>query len=222
MKGFRFLSGLAVLQLCGCATIMRASLESTPDPDYPFGKPDTPVVVMAVPGSENELQSRYYVPRVVTALRQRGYRQVVAETDLDRLDTAARLQFQVGVRSESRPFTYRSADYGPVPTVVTECHTDERRRGSSTHCVTVPGTRYGVIGYSDKTGYRTLRYFTLTGYDLVSHRKILQLQATGANSGCSEIAEYDFLATQALARMSFDHIVQQNFSVEMPDGYRCR
>jgi len=222
MKGIRSFSALATLLLCGCATTMRASLESTPDPTYPFADPETPVVVMAAPQSANELQSRYYVPRVVAALRARGYRHVVGETDLDKLDSPARMQFQVEVRSETRPFTYRSADYGPVPTVTTECRTDEGRHGSATHCVTVPGSRYGVVGYSDKTGYRTLRYFTLTGYDLLSHRKILQLQATGANAGCAEISEYDFLATQALNRMSFDHIVQQNFSVEMPEGYRCR
>lgn len=223
MKAFRLLCGfVAFAALSGCATFMRGSLDSTPDPTYPFSNLETPIVVMASPESTNVLQAKYYVQRVVSALRMRGYTDVVAEQDRLRLKAPAQLEFWVDVESKTQSFTYRSADYGTVQTgVATNCYTDEGRHSSSTRCVTAPTTGYGVIGYSDKTGYSTSRRFVLNAVDLKQRRKVLQLQANSANAGCSELADFDFLAEQALERMNLYQIVRQSFTVKMPEGYSC-
>lgn len=223
MKAIKLLCCLAVFTvLSGCATFMRGSLESTPDPTYPFSNLDTPILVMASPESANQLQSKYYVQRVVSALRMRGYNEVVAEQDKAKLKSPARLEFWVDVSSKTQSFVYRSADYGTVQTgVATSCDTYEGRHSAATRCVTAPTTGYGVIGYSDKTGYSTTRQFILNAVDLKERRKVLQLQATSGNSGCNEIADFDFLAEQALERMNFYQIVKQNFTVKMPKDYQC-
>ena len=223
MKAIRFFCCLAALAaLSGCATFMRGSLESTPDPTYPFGDMNIPIVVMASPESANVLQAKYYVQRVVTALRMRGYNDVVAEQDRAKLKAPAKIEFWVDVSSKTQSFTYRSADYGTVQTgVATNCNTYEGRHSAATSCVTAPTTGYGVVGYSDKTGYSVARQFILNAVDLKERRKVLQLQASSYNSGCSDIADFDFLASQALDRMDFYQIVKQNFTVKMPKGYQC-
>lgn len=223
MKAIRFLCCLAALALLsGCATFMRGSLESTPDPTYPFSDMNAPILVMASPESANILQSKYYVQRVVSALRMRGYNDVMAEQDRAKLKAPAKIEFWVDVSSKTQSFTYRSADYGTVQTgVATNCDTYEGRHSSATRCVTAPTTGYGVIGYSDKTGYSVSRQFILNAVDLKERRKVLQLQATSFNSGCSDLADFDFLAEQALDRMNFYQIVKQNFTVKMPKGYQC-
>lgn len=207
--------------MTGCATFMKGSINSTPDPTYAFDR-SAPMIVTVPPKSRNSLQSKYYISRVVAALRSNGFQAVFTDHDRSRANEPIRIVVFVDVDTETSAYIYRSADYGRVQTVsTTNCNTYGYGNMGSANCTTTPTTSYGAVGRSDKTGYTTDHFTSLAAFDVESKQNVLSLTASSFNSGCAEAKLYDFLADQALSRMSFDQMVKEDFTVRMPHGYRC-
>lgn len=217
-----FFSATLLLLLSGCATFMEGSIDSTPDPTYVFNR-SAPVVVTVASNAANSLQSKYYISRVVSALKSKGFTAVYTDNDYSSAEAPIKLVFFVDVDSRISSYTYQGTDYGTVQTgSTTNCNSYGYGNMGTANCTTTPKTSYGVVGHSNKTGYTTGHFFTLTAFDLPSNQKVLFALASSFNSGCEGIKIYDFLAEQALFRINFSQIIKQDFSVQMPDGYRCK
>jgi hypothetical protein len=216
-----FLMALSLL-LSGCSTSMNGSINSTPDPTYVFDRA-APVLVTVPQKSENSLQSKHYVSRVVSSLKNHGFTDIHTEGDPSQAKIPIKTVFFVEVSKKTASYKYRGADYGTVQAgSTTNCNSYAYGNMGTANCLTTPTTSYGVVGYSDKVGYTTGYFFTIFAFDAQSKQKVLSLLASSYKKGCAEYKLYDFLADQALSRMSFDQMVQQKFSVKMPEGYHCK
>lgn len=212
----------SALALSGCTTFMKGSVNSIPDPTYIFDR-DAPVIVTITPNSTNSLQSKYYISHVVSALRSHGFQKVFTENEKIKINKPTKMVFFVDVDNKIASYTYRGADYGTVQTgSTTNCSSYGYGNIGTANCTTTPTTSYSVVGYSDKTGYTTGHFFSLSAFDVQSKQNVLSVMASSFNSGCSDGKLYDFLSDQALSRMSFYQIVNQDFTVEMPEGYKCK
>ncbi len=214
-------STVFVLFLSGCATIMTGAINSIPDPMYSFDL-SSPVIVTVPSAANNALQSKYFIAKVVSALRNKGFSNVYTENDIGQAKDSLKVIFYVSVDKKTSTYTYRSADYGQVPDgSKTNCDGYNYGYSNTVNCTTTQKTKSGVIGYSDKTGYQTGLFFYLSAFDIKSQQQVLSVSAASLEDSCTDESVYDFLADESMTRMRFDQIIKQEFSVKMPKGYRC-
>ena len=156
-------------------------------------------------------------------MRSNGFQKVFTENEKSKINEPIKMVVFVDADNKTSSYTYRGADYGTVQTgSTTSCNSYGYGNMGTANCTTTPTTSYGVVGYSDKTGYTTGHFFSLAAFDVQSKQKVLSVVASSFNSGCSDGKLYDFLSDQALSRMSFYQMVKQDFTVKMPEGYRCK
>ena len=106
------------------------------------------------------------------------------------------------VDNKTSSYTYRSADYGTVQTgLTTSCNSYGYVNTGTASCRTTPTTSFGVVGQSDKTGFTTGHFFSLTGFDVKSKQKVLSAFASSFNSGCTDGNLYEFLADHESTRV---------------------
>ncbi len=77
------------------------------------------------------------------------------------------------------------------------------------------------MGYSDKIDYSTEYRFSFNLFEVGTKRHLLAANTYFYPRGCSEDKIYRFLSEQAFQRIDFYQVVNQNFTIEMPEGYRC-
>lgn len=215
---------LFAMPLSGCAPYMAGTIESTPDPSYSFDK-SAAVLITVVENSSNSLRSRYYTPRVAATLKRSGFQNVYTDSDKAQAKEPFKIVVFVSTDTEITSYQYRSADYGPVTTgATTNCNSYgyQYGYGTTTNCTTTPTTSLGIVGYSDKTSQTTKHYFSLSWYDVPSRKEVLSVLTSSSDGWCTDEKIYDFLANQTFGRMSFTHLVNQNFRVQLPDESHCR
>ncbi|SIR35866.1 hypothetical protein SAMN05880558_11271 [Aeromonas sp. RU39B] len=208
----------------GCTTLMKGSIDSTPDPTYTFDR-HSPVVVTVVSSSKNALESKYFIHKAVNELKKNGFDKVFLEGDIGNISEPIKLVFFIDVSNKTTSYAYRSADYGTVQTgSYTNCNAYANRigTGATAYCTTTPTTSYQIVGYSDKVGYTTGHFFNLIAIDMQNKQNVLSVVASSFNSGCSDEKLYEFLLEQAISRMSLVHKIKQDFEVEMPEEYQCK
>jgi hypothetical protein len=218
-----FLVGLfLIFSFSGCAIQMKGSINSMADPTYVFDK-NSPIFVTVLPQSENSLQSKYYISRAVSLFERNGFRKIFVGSGQAEIKESAKIIVFVDVSKKTSSFSYRGADYGMVQSgSVKNCNAYEYGNSAAVNCTTTPVSSFGVTGYSDKIGYTTDYVFLLEAFDVGTKQKVLSVQTTARDVNCADDKVYDFLAEQAMARMSFNGQVRQDFSVKMPNGYRCK
>ena len=126
------------------------------------------------------------------------------------------------VDSHQVTYRYTATEYGQVPTsTTTQCKKNKKKEDQLT-CTSKPNTTYGPVGTSERTGYTTLTTFTATARDEVSRRAVYLLRATSYNEECQAAKVEAFLVEQGLQNLNFQDRVQRNYTVTMPEGYRCK
>jgi hypothetical protein len=209
--------------LSGCATQMDVAINATPDPDYHFDRQATVLVTTSVGGSaESTLNARYYLRDMVSAMKDQGFRQVFTDTTLPKNHAPIKMTILLDVDSHQVTYRYTATEYGQVPTsTTTQCKKNKKKEDQLT-CTSKPNTTYGPVGTSERTGYTTLTTFTATARDEVSRRAVYLLRATSYNEECQAAKVEAFLVEQGLQNLNFQDRVQRNYTVTMPEGYRCK
>ncbi|MBI6565469.1 hypothetical protein [Pseudomonas synxantha] len=208
--------------LSGCATQMDVAINATPDPDYHFDRQAT-VLVTSVGGSdENALNARYYLRDMVSAMKDQGFRNVFTDTTLPKNHAPIKMTISLDVGSKQVTYRYTATEYGQVPTsTTTQCKKNKKKADQLT-CTSTPNTSYGPVGTSERTGYTTLTTFTATARDEVTRRAVYLLRASSYNDDCQAAKVEAFLVQQGLQNLNFQDRVQRNYTVTMPEGYRCK
>ena len=208
--------------LSGCATQMDVAIYATPDPDYQFDRQAT-VLVTSVGGSdENALNARYYLRDMVSAMKDQGFRNVFTDTTLPKNHAPIKLTITLDVESKQVTYRYTATDYGQVATsTTTQCKKNKKKTDQLT-CTSVPNTSYGPVGTSEHTGYTTLTTFRATARDEASKRAVYVLRVSSYNEDCQAAKVEAFLVQQGLQNLNFQDRVQRNYTVTMPEGYRCK
>lgn len=99
---------------------------------------------------------------------------------------------------------------------------DQQEKNDRLTCTSKPNTTYGPVGTSERTGYTTLSTFVATARDDVSKRPVYLLRASSYNEDCQSSKVEDFLVEQGLQNLNFEDRLQRNYTVTMPEGYRCK
>ncbi|AZE58767.1 MULTISPECIES: hypothetical protein [Pseudomonas] len=208
--------------LSGCATQMDVAINATPDPDYHFDRQAT-VLVTSVGGSdENALNARYYLRDMVSAMKDQGFRNVFTDTTLPKNHAPIKMTITLDVESKQVTYRYTATDYGPVAnSTTTQCKKNKKKTDQLT-CTSVPNTSYGPVGTSERTGYTTLTTFRATARDEASRRAVYVLRVSSYNDDCQAAKVEAFLVQQGLQNLNFQDRVQRNYTVTMPEGYRCK
>ena len=208
--------------LSGCATQMDVAINATPDPDYHFDRQAT-VLVTSVGGSdENALNARYYLRDMVSAMKDQGFRNVFTDTTLPKNHAPIKMTISLDIGSKQVTYRYTATEYGQVATsTTTQCKKNKKKTDQLT-CTSTPNTSYGPVGTSERTGYTTLTTFTATARDEVSRRAVYLLRASSYNEDCQAAKVEAFLVQQGLQNLNFQDRVQRNYTVTMPEGYRCK
>lgn len=210
----------SLLMLSGCASYMKGSINSVPDPGFVFDK-SAPVLVRVANDSDEPILAKHFFGNTLTFLRDKGFQRVYTEDNLPRGGVEPKLYVVVDVNKRTRVHEYTSADYGNVATgETTECTTENLKNGEKSTCTTKAIMTREIIGYSKKRDYYTERQFLLS--ILNSEQKpVLESQASYFGNKCPQDKIYRFLATQTFQRVDLRSIVEQDFVVEMPEGTTC-
>jgi len=179
-------------------------------------------VTSASGSDENALNARYYLRDMVNALKDRGYQEVYTDASLPKNHAPIKMTVSLDVGSRQVTYRYTATEYGQVPTSTsTVCKTSKKKDDRLT-CTSKPNTTYGPIGTSERTGYTTLSTFIATARDEASKRPVYLLRASSYNEDCQSAKVEDFLVEQGLQNLNFEDRVQRNYTVTMPEGYRCK
>lgn len=92
------------LLLTGCSIFMKGSVSSTPDPTYNFDR-SAPVIVTVTPQGANSLQSKYYIPHVISAMKNNGFQKVFSENERDKTNEHIKLFVFVDIFSSMAKFS---------------------------------------------------------------------------------------------------------------------
>jgi hypothetical protein len=208
--------------LSGCATQMDVAINATPDPDYHFDRQATVLVTSTGGSDENALNARYYLRDMVNAMKDQGFREVFTDTTLPKNHAPIKMTVSLDVGSKQVTYRYTATEYGQVATsTTTQCKKNKKKTDQLT-CTSTPNTSYGPVGTSERTGYTTLTTFTATARDEVSRRAVYLLRASSYNDDCQAAKVEAFLVQQGLQNLNFQDRVQRNYTVTMPEGYRCK
>ena len=208
--------------LSGCATTMDVAINATPDPDYHFDR-QAPVLVTSANGSdENALNARYYLRDMVSALKDQGFREVFTDTNKPKHHAPIKMTVTLDIGSRQKTYRYVATDYGQVPTSTSTVCKNSKKKDDRMVCTSTPNTTYGPVGSSERTGYTTLTTFTATARDEASKRAVYLLRVTSYNDDCQAAKVEAFLVQQGLQNLNFQDRVQRNYTVTMPEGYRCK
>jgi hypothetical protein len=208
--------------LSGCATQMDVAINATPDPDYHFDRQATVLVTSTGGSDESALNSRYYLRDMVRAMKDQGFREVFTDTTLPKNHAPIKMTITLDIDSRKVTYRYTATEYGQVATSTsTECKKNKKKDDRLT-CTSTPNTSYGPVGTSERTGYTTLTTFTATARDEVSKRAVYLLRASSYNEDCQAAKVEAFLVEQGLRNLNFQDRVQRNYTVTMPEGYRCK
>ncbi|MBY8936101.1 hypothetical protein [Pseudomonas fluorescens] len=208
--------------ISGCATQMDVALNATPDPDYHFDRKAT-VLVTSVGGSdENALNARYYLRDMVNALKDRGFQEVYTDASLPKNHAPIKMTVSLDVGSRQVTYRYTATEYGQVPTSTSTVCKSSKKKDDRLTCTSKPNTTYGPIGTSERTGYTTLSTFIASARDEASKRTVYLLRASSYNDDCQSAKVEDFLVEQGLQNLNLEDRVQRNYTVTMPEGYRCK
>ncbi|MFA7946193.1 hypothetical protein ACEK06_27670 [Pseudomonas brenneri] len=208
--------------LSGCATTMDVAINATPDPDYHFDR-QAPVLVTSANGSdENALNARYYLRDMVSALKDQGFREVFTDTNKPKQHAPIKMTVTLDIGSREKTYRYVATDYGQVPTSTSTVCKNSKKKDDRMVCTSTPNTTYGPVGSSERTGYTTLTTFTATARDEASKRAVYLLRVTSYNDDCQAAKVEAFVVQQGLQNLNFQDRVQRNYTVTMPEGYRCK
>ncbi|MFJ2284086.1 hypothetical protein ACIOUG_23565 [Pseudomonas sp. NPDC087803] len=213
---------LLTASLGGCATQLDVALNAIPDPDYPFDRKATVLVTSASATAENALNARYYLRDMVNALKDRGFQEVYTDADLPGKHAPVKMTINLDIGSRQVSYRYTATDYGQVVTSTSTVCKNIKKKDDRLNCTSTPNTTYGPVGTSERTGYTTLSTFTATARDEVSKRTVYLLRASSYNEDCQAAKVESFLVEQGLQNLDFHDRVQRNYTVTMPEDYRCK
>jgi hypothetical protein len=218
--GFITLTLASLLLLSGCARYMSGSLNSVPDPGYAFDK-NAPVLVLVASDSDEPMLAKHFFGNTLTFLRAKGFQRVYTEDNLPNGGVVPKLFVVLDVDKNTRVHEYTSADYGNVATgETTECTTESTKKGEKATCTTKAIMTREIIGYSKKRDYYTERRFLLSMFNS-DKKPVLEAQASYFGNQCPQDKIYRFLVTQTFQRIDLRSVVEQEFTVEMPEGTTC-
>ena len=208
--------------LSGCATQLDVAINATPDPDYHFDRQATVLVTSTGGSDENSLNARYYLRDMVRAMQDQGFRNVFTDTTLPKNHAPIKMTVTLDVDSKQVTYRYTATEYGQVAnSTTTQCKKNKKKTDQLT-CTSTPNTSYGPVGTSERTGYTTLTTFRVTARDEVSRRAIYLLRASSYNDDCQAAKVEAFLVQQGLQNLNFQDRVQRNYTVTMPESFRCK
>jgi len=213
---------LLTASLSGCATQMDVALNAIPDPDYSFDRKATVLVTSASATAENALTARYYLRDMVNALKDQGFREVYTDADLPKNHAPVKMTVTLDIGSRQVSYRYTATDYGQVTTSTSTVCKNIKKKDDRLNCISTPKTTYGPVGTSERTGYTTLSTFIATARDEASKRTVYLLRASSYNEDCQATKVETFLVEQGLQNLDFHDRVQRNYTVTMPEGYRCK
>lgn len=213
---------LLTAMLSGCATQMDVAINATPDPDYHFDRQATVLVTSTGGSDENALNARYYLRDMVSAMKDQGFRNVFTDTTLPKNHAPIKMTVTLDVDSKQVTYRYTATEYGQVAnSATTQCKKNKKKTDQLT-CTSTPNTTYGPVGTSERTGYTTLTTFRATARDEASKRAVYVLRASSYNDDCQAAKVEAFLVEQGLRNLNFQDRVQRNYTVTMPEGFRCK
>ncbi|NNA87913.1 hypothetical protein [Pseudomonas gessardii] len=207
--------------LSGCATQMDVAINATPDPDYRFDRQATVLVTSVGGNDERALNARYYLRDMVSAMKDQGFREVYTDVTLPK-NRPPKMTVTLDIDSRRETYRYTATDYGQVPTSTSTVCKNSKKKSDQMICTSTPNTTYGPVGSSERTGYTTLTTFTATARDEASKRAVYLLRVTSYNDDCQAAKVEAFVVQQGLQNLNFQDRVQRNYSVTMPEGYRCK
>ena len=208
--------------LSGCATQLDVAINATPDPDYHFDRQATVLVTSTGGSDENSLNARYYLRDMVRAMQDQGFRNVFTDTTLPKNHAPIKMTVTLDVDSKQVTYRYTATEYGQVAkSTTTQCKKNKKKTDQLT-CTSTPNTSYGPVGTSERTGYTTLTTFRVTARDEVSRHTVYLLRASSYNDDCQAAKVEAFLVQQGLQNLNFQDRVQRNYTVTMPESFRCK
>ncbi|MGL6093055.1 MAG: hypothetical protein ACRC07_23715, partial [Pseudomonas paracarnis] len=171
---------------------------------------------------ENSLNARYYLRDMVRAMQDQGFRNVYTDTTLPKNHAPIKMTVTLDVDSKQVTYRYTATEYGQVAnSTTTQCKKNKKKTDQLT-CTSTPNTSYGPVGTSERTGYTTLTTFRVTARDEVSRRAVYLLRASSYNDDCQAAKVEAFLVQQGLQNLNFQDRVQRNYTVTMPESFRCK
>lgn len=201
---------------------MDVAINATPDPDYHFDRQATVLVTSTGGSDENALNARYYLRDMVSAMKDQGFRNVFTDTTLPKDHAPIKMTVTLDVDSKQVTYRYTATEYGQVAnSATTQCKKNKKKTDQLT-CTSTPNTTYGPVGTSERTGYTTLTTFRATARDEASKRAVYVLRASSYNDDCQAAKVEAFLVEQGLRNLNFQDRVQRNYTVTMPEGFRCK
>lgn len=214
---FILLLAPALLLLGGC-TIQKtidASHNSVFDPDYLF---TTDISIMVDVYGDNEMESKFYLNSVVSALKGRGFTNVFSYKEKSQFSKPD-IALYFGLSKSTKSYDYESPIYGLVEdgTSSTSCSSYL----SSVECKETKGTKFGIAGYTNRIETLTGHHFSTSWLDTHSGNWVMRSFASSFDEGCSDQAIYEFLVFSTLKRLDFKKPQDYEYSVTMPEGYTC-
>jgi hypothetical protein len=210
---------ISVVFLSGCAAakVMDAKYSSEVDPDFSFAADKN--VAVSVSEQNNSLEAKYYVGKVVEALKQRGFVNAHSQAGRTILNAPIDIMVVINVEKETKSYQYQSADLGMVNSGNTTVNCNAY--GRSVNCSENNQQTVGITGYSTKTGYVTVYYFSADWINVKDGKNIMRNFASSYEEDCLDRAIYEFLISQTIARLEFDKPNEYKYSVKMPKNYNC-
>jgi len=215
-KTYTILVTVALFLLNGCVTKMTGRYFSRIDPEYHFNI-DDPIIVTVEP---NDLESKYYVSKVIEALKSRGFQNVYSQGNQEDYAGSFKGMLFISLKKKIDTYEYRSADYGEVDSgqSTINCYSV----GNSVTCNEVRKKERGVIGYSTKTRIVEAHAFNLVWYDIYSRNHVYRIMGVSFEKKCDDEKVYSFLINQTINRADFNKPQDYEYKVKMPEGYSCK
>lgn len=200
--------------LVGCAPIVRGTVRSQLNPQYPVN-PQMSVLVLngGAPGVD-ERRTQKHLSLVAEGLKRMGFLRVyvgalparVAQADLD---------MTADLQRNSSTYTYNAPDYRDVRHRRRVCHRVRGRDGE--WCEYEYRTKREVVGYSPRRGVREDYSATLSWkLNQVPIADVLWQRIDSRDPPCGEDFNFATLIDYGMEKMDLNREGQVSFQVEMP------
>ena len=216
MKHIKVSLLFVVILLSGCAqNTKQVGLYSNVDPSVDIPKD---ALILVTPEKKGDvLTNKRYLNRIVEKMSDEGF--VNASSSIEKYDFYLVFDY----RNETDNLVYKTPIFrNRVTGTITSCKQKKQDNASvTTHCRTHNQTQRRLSGFKEVT--RSVEYNVVQMKIIKPDDDLVfDIVMRTPNKGCSRWKNFEFLTEQAFEKLNFEDLVEESFSVEMPEGYDCR
>ena len=205
-----------VLLLSSCSKTVSYIYSSEINPTIEVNYSDTITVT-----SKNNLSSKYYIDKVVSSLREKGFYNTYRFDDTPYKIGSEKFIVYFYIESESIGVNYDVPIYGQVSTgdTTTNCYNNG---GRSISCTSTSNSNSGIVGYKNVNKSIIMNFLHMYWYISDSENPIFKFIASMDDINCTVGDETNILIKNTVDNINFNKRQELTYIIRVPDNYKCK